>query len=117
MIFRTRKRYNADITKAHETGISVGQRNGRVRALNARDHGYADGWEEGMKVLRESIRPLRANELEGILTFVEATHQDTAVEHASAGTRWEKRRLAGRLEALEIVSAHITAQLEEIQAA
>lgn len=112
MILRTRKRYSREITSAHEAGISVGQRNGRARALNARDHGYADGFADA----RATGLSLIEGAIEHALTNVEAEHQDTTVEHAAAVTRWEKRRLQGRLEALEIVSARLTAQLEELRA-
>ena len=108
----TTKTYLERLAHAADDAYAAGQSNARKRALNARDHGYADGFAAGRATGLSAIE--RA--LEHALTNVEAEHQDTTVEHAAAVTRWEKRRLAGRLEALEVVSSRLTAQLEELRA-
>jgi hypothetical protein len=87
----TRKRYDREIRDAIDDGRRAADASARARAKAAHGYGYQDGFAAA-----------RATGL-------------SLVEHANAVTRWEKRRLQGRLEALEIVAARLTAQLEEIR--
>jgi hypothetical protein len=107
----TRKRYDREIRDAIDDGRRAADASARARAKAA--HGY--GYQDGFAAARATGLSLIEGAIEHALTNVEAEHQDTTVEHANAVTRWEKRRLQGRLEALEIVAARLTAQLEEIR--
>lgn len=85
----SRKRFDRSIDDAIKGGIEIGRRDGRVQASI------------------DTLTQVRA--------AIEAEHRDTTAEHAAASTRWEKRRLQGRLEALEIVSADLLEVLEALE--
>lgn len=112
MILRTRKRYDRALKYEYEAGIAIGQRDARQRALNARDHGYDDGFAAGTNRAVLAV----AGTLEIVLSKVERQAAEVSILEAEATTRWEKRRLRGQIEALEQLAATLTDDLEEARA-